>query len=119
MNPPPLNSYRDFWPHYLRQHADPRTRAIHAAGTLAGLVLLAWGLVAGPIWLVMVAVLVGYGAAWTSHFFIEGNRPATFGHPFWSLASDLRMAWLLLTGGLRAELVRAGLAPDGRNPPGA
>jgi len=117
MNAPRPQSYVEFWPHYLRQHADPRTRTIHAAGTLAALALLAWGLIAGPPWLVLVAILVGYGAAWTSHFFIEGNRPATFGHPFWSLGSDFRMAWLLLTGGLQAELEKAGVAPAGRRVP--
>lgn len=119
MNPPRLQSYEAFWLHYLRQHAAPRTRTIHVGGTLAALVLLAWGLLAGPLWLVLVAVLVGYGAAWTSHLFIEGNRPATFGHPLWSLASDFRMAWLMLTGRLQAELERAGVAPDGREPPAA
>lgn len=119
MTAPRLHSYAEFWPHYLRQHADPRTRAIHAAGTLAALVLLAWGLLAGPVWLALVAVLVGYGAAWTSHLLVEGNRPATFGHPFWSLGSDFRMAWLLLTGGLHAELEKAGVAPAGRERPGA
>lgn len=101
--------YADFWPHYLRQHADPRTRAIHAAGTLAGLGLSAWGLLVGPLWLLLAGLVVGYGAAWVSHLAIEGNRPATFGHPLWSLGSDLRMAWLLLTGRLDPELRRAGV----------
>lgn len=101
--------YVDFWPHYLRQHADARTRAIHAAGTVAGLTLFVWGLLAGPLCLALAGVVLGYGAAWVSHLFIEGNRPATFGHPFWSLGRDLRMAWLLLTGRLDAELRRVGI----------
>lgn len=109
MAAPTFTRYADFWPHYLRQHADPRTRLIHAAGTAAGLALFAWGLLAGPLWLALAAVVLGYGAAWISHLFIEGNRPATFGHPLWSLGSDLRMAWLLLTGRLDVELRRAGV----------
>ena len=115
MQPTRPSSYVEFWPHYLRQHANPRTRAIHAAGTLAGLALVAWGLLVGPAWLALVAILVGYGAAWGSHLLVEGNRPATFGHPLWSLGSDFRMAWLLLTGRLRAELDRAGVAPPRRD----
>jgi hypothetical protein len=108
-----FTQYAEFWPHYLRQHANPRTRLIHAGGTLAGLLLFAWGVLAGPLWLVAAGLVVGYGAAWLSHMFIEGNRPATFGHPLWSLGSDLRMAWLLLTGRLDEELRRAGIVPPG------
>ncbi|NKC29585.1 DUF962 domain-containing protein [Falsiroseomonas selenitidurans] len=110
MAEPRFPGYADFWLYYLRQHARPRTRLVHGAGTLAGLALLGWAVLAGQPWLAAAAVLVGYGAAWASHLFIEGNRPATFGHPLWSLASDLRMAWLMLTGGLTAELRRAGVA---------
>jgi hypothetical protein len=105
----PVTSFAAFWPHYLRDHASPLTRAVHAAGTLAGVLLLGWGLVLGPWWLALVALLVGYGAAWGSHLLVERNRPASFRHPLWSLGADLRMAWLLLTGRLAPELRKAGL----------
>jgi hypothetical protein len=104
-----IATYAEFWPTYLREHANPTTRLVHAAGTGAGLVMLLWGLLVGPLWLVLAALAVGYGAAWGSHMLVERNRPATFRHPLWSLGSDLRMAWLLLTGRLEAELKRAGV----------
>jgi hypothetical protein len=47
---------------------------------------------------------VGYFFAWTSHFALEGNRPATFGHPLWSLLSDYRMLLLWMSGRLQAHL---------------
>jgi hypothetical protein len=107
--PEPIQSYQEFWPYYLREHANPVTRLVHAAGTLLGLLVLLWGVILGPLWLVLLALVLGYAFAWGSHLLVERNRPATFRHPLWSLASDLRMAWLLLTGRLGAELRRAGL----------
>ena len=104
-----FQTYREFWPHYLREHANPKTRTLHLLGT--GLATTAFvGLVAtGELWLFPVALVAGYGPAWIGHFFVEKNRPATFTHPFWSLISDYRMAWAWMTGRLGAELTRAGV----------
>jgi len=105
-----ITTYAEFWPYYLREHARPLTRVVHAAGTLCGLLLLAWALVGGLWWLVLTALVIGYGAAWGSHLLVERNRPATFKYPLWSLWSDLRMAGLMATGRLEAELRKAGVA---------
>lgn len=105
----PITCYRDFWPYYLREHAKPRTRAIHLLGTgLATLALLALA-VTGRIWLVPAALVAGYGPAWISHFFVEKNRPATFTYPLWSLISDYRMAIAWITGRLSQHLAKAGI----------
>ncbi len=104
-----MRDFAEFWPHYLREHARPATRAVHVAGTWAAAALLLVGLLLGPWWLVLLVPVVGYGAAWFSHLLIERNRPATFSHPIWSLRGDLLMAWLAARGGLGAELRRHGL----------
>lgn len=106
---PRFTSFEQFWPYYLHEHAQPLTRGIHVAGTWAGAVLLAWGLLAGPWWLVPCAPACGYAAAWISHMTVERNRPATFTYPAWSLLGDLRMAWLAATFRLGPELRRHGL----------
>ena len=31
------SSFEEFWPDYLRAHSDPRSRALHIAGTAAGI----------------------------------------------------------------------------------
>lgn len=62
-----------------------------------------------PLWL-LAAPLAGYGFAWFGHYVIEKNKPATFGHPLWSLISDYRMLWLWLTGSLGPQLSRANVS---------
>jgi hypothetical protein len=102
-------NYSEFWPRYLGAHADPRTRGLHYIGTLAALAAIGTATATGRWRWLLAAPVVGYGAAWLAHARFEGNRPETFGHPVWSLASDLRMLALFLTGRLAGELRRAGI----------
>jgi hypothetical protein len=107
-------SFRDFWPHYLREHSRPATRRLHYAGT--GLVLLVAlaAPVTGEWWLLAALPVAGYGFAWFSHVAVERNRPATFTYPLWSLAADFRMSWLWITGRIDAELADSGVTSEPR-----
>ncbi len=102
-----ISSFREFWPRYLRAHSQPLTRAWHYAGTLLGVVLVVAATTFRVWWLGGVAILLGYGFAWVGHACVECNRPQTFGHPLWSLLSDLRMFLHFVTGTLRGELEKA------------
>lgn len=103
-------SFAEFWPFYLREHARARTRALHYIGTTLVVVLALAALLSGN-WLLLLAMpLAGYFFAWIAHFTVEKNRPATFTYPLWSLGADFKMWWLWLTGRLRPELERAGIA---------
>jgi hypothetical protein len=104
-----FRNFAEFWPYYLGEHARPVTRALHFAGTGAGLLLFFSGLISGNYALLLVALICGYGPAWIGHFFIEKNRPATFRHPLWSLIADFRMFFFFITGRLGAELRRHGI----------
>jgi hypothetical protein len=104
--------YSDFWLHYLREHADPRTRMLHYAGTALTFLFLAIAIRSGGWWWAAIP-LAGYGFAWFAHFRVERNRPATFTHPLWSLVSDYRMFFLWLTGRLGPHLARAGVTMRG------
>ncbi len=104
-----IDSYQEFWLFYLREHAKPATRALHYTGTGLAVCGIVATVVLGEPWFLLIAVLAGYAPAWTAHFFVEKNRPATFRYPLWSLVSDFRMAFFWLTGRLAEELKRAGV----------
>ena len=104
-----IATYAGFWPHYLREHARPLTRAVHYVGTGVAIALVALAIVLGDWWPLPAASVCGYAFAWAGHAFIERNRPGTFTHPVWSLYSDFRMFFLALTGGLGRELRGAGV----------
>ena len=95
-------SFREFYPFYLGEHANPTCRRLHFVGSALILVLV--GIVAAgvlsPWWLLAIPV-IGYGFAWAGHFFFEHNRPATFSHPFYSLLGDWVMFKDMLTGKIR------------------
>ena len=100
-------TYEQFWLRYLRAHGRPATRLVHYCGTTLALLALAVGVVTADWRWMVAAPVIGYGAAWGAHLMLEGNRPETFGHPFWSLFSDLRMLGLAVTGRLEPHLARA------------
>jgi len=54
----------------------------------------------------LAAPIAAYPIVWFSHFFIEHNQPATFGHPAWSWLADQKMVWLMLAGKMSAEVAR-------------
>ncbi len=107
-----FSSYNEFFLHYLTQHSDARNRALHATGTVAGLLFVATMLLIRRPWYALAWPLIGYGFAWAGHLLLERNTPATFGHPLWSFISDFRMLWLMFTGQLESRLEQARLKSE-------
>jgi hypothetical protein len=105
-----IQSFADFWPHYVRAHARPRTRALHAIGSVLAIASAALAFTFS-LWFLLAAPLLGYAFAWYAHFFVEHNKPATFGHPFYSLAADYRMLFLMMAGRMDDEVARGCTAP--------
>lgn len=104
-------TYDDFFAFYVQQHRAPANRLMHAVGTFLGVSIMAGALFTGHPWWAFLWIPVAYGFAWTGHFLIEKNKPATFGYPLWSFISDFRMLGLMLTGRLGPWLDRGGPTP--------
>lgn len=102
LEPPKFRSYEEFFDFYLRQHSDAGNRRMQALG----LAVAAGALITRHYWYALLWIPLGYGFAWAGHFRLEKNRPATFGHPFWSFISDFRMLALMLTGRLNARIAK-------------
>jgi hypothetical protein len=100
-------TFEEFWPRYLQAHSDPRTRACHVAGTIAGTALVLGAIALRKPWLAGIGLVAGYGSAWFSHAFIEHNKPETFSAPVASLRGDFVMAWHVLRGSIDGEIARA------------
>jgi hypothetical protein len=111
----PIETFDDFWPHYVHAHRHPLNRALHYVGTTAAVgTVVAAAVTLNPAWLVLTPV-AAYGPAWIGHFVLEKNKPATFEHPLWSLRGDLKMCMLALSGKMAAEVERVcggDLPPD-------
>jgi hypothetical protein len=89
--PERFDTFADFYPFYLNEHANQVSRRLHFVGTSIAAVLLVAALLARAPELVLVALLQGYAFAWVGHFFFEHNKPATFKYPRYSLMGDWRM----------------------------
>ena len=103
-----IASFREFWPVYLRAHADPRCRALHYLASLAGLTGLLLALANLSLLPLLAGMIAAYAFAWIGHFFVEKNVPLTFTYPRWSLMADYLMFFRWLTGGLQRDLAAAG-----------
>jgi hypothetical protein len=93
-----FTSFEGFFPYYVAEHSKAATRWMHFGGTHLGVGLGVTGIARRRWGLLAAAPVVAYGMAWASHFGIEGNKPATFGHPAWSFRGDWKMLGMMWRG---------------------
>lgn len=93
-----FQSLKEFYPFYLTEHSNSTSRILHFIGTGLVLLLIPASLLFHDARLLVLIPFVGYGFAWVGHFFFEKNKPATFKHPVYSLASDFLLFFDLLSG---------------------
>lgn len=93
-----FNSFKEFYPYYLGEHANRTCRRLHFVGSSLAIILVASALITQHWGLIGLAFVQGYAFAWVGHFFFEHNRPATFKYPWLSYKGDWKMYWETLTG---------------------
>ena len=102
-----FQSFDDFFPYYLAEHASPVCRGFHYVGTGTATLLGVYAFVTMQFWLVPAAMIWGYLWSWIGHLVFEKNRPATFRYPLWSFRGDFKMLMLYVTGRLQPVLDKA------------
>ena len=60
-------------------------------------------------WFLLMIPVIGYGFAWAGHYFFEMNQPATFKHPWYSLAGDFVMFYHIISFQIRKKLKESAL----------
>ena len=93
-----IKSYNEFYCFYLTEHRNKTNRILHFIGTFLVFVLLFLALYNGWSWEWVFLPQVGYGFGRVGHAFFERNKPATFQYPFWSLLSDFKLFFEILSG---------------------
>ncbi len=101
-----IETFEEFWKFYVGEHQHPLNRTLHFIGSSCGLATAVGALATGQLWLLPAAPLMGYAAAWTGHFFVEHNKPASFKYPLWSFRADWVMWYKILTGTMTDEVRR-------------
>ncbi len=95
-----FNSFREFYPFYLGEHANLTSRRLHFIGSCGVIALVLVALAQADARWMLAALGCGYGFAWIGHFFFEKNRPATFRHPLYSFLGD----WVMFADILRGRV---------------
>ena len=78
---------------FLGRRIEARRKAAAESFSIAALWILG-----SPF--VFFGIVWAYLFAWIGHFKVEGNRPATFDYPLWSLFGDFKMMGEMVRGRL-------------------
>ena len=101
-----IETFEQFWPHYVRAHAMPGTRMLRFVGTTTALATVALGLVTRRRWLVALAPALGNAPRWFSRAFMGEDISMPQAHPLWSLRANLTMVAKMLDGTMDDEVER-------------
>lgn len=86
----------EFFPEYMDAHSRYATRALHTLGLVVGWSSFWFAILRREWWAMSLLPISAYGFGFFAHLWVEKNRPASFKHPFLSIACDHVMAALFI-----------------------
>ena len=87
-------------------HARPETQALHALATISCGAMLVVGVLTARPSLIVLAPLVDYAIAQSSHRLFEKNRTSPWKNQVWHARAELRMLSRVLAGTMPSREVR-------------
>ena len=92
---------KSFYRFYLSQHKNTICKRLHFLGNILIISDVVYCMVQHDYFFLFLIPVLGYGPAWTGHFFFEKNKPATFEYPLLSLICDWIMFKDILIGKIK------------------
>jgi hypothetical protein len=101
-------TFKEYYKHYLTLHQNKWNRRLHILGqltTIATFIFITY-LIIKVINLLFFHYIVLFPSsfipfAWSGHFFLEKNKPASFKNPWWAKRSDWVMLKDILIGKIK------------------
>lgn len=101
-------NFKDFYVIYLQAHKHPLTKIAHIIGNLLTVAYFSYvlllcfsNLLFAPM--LLFTPFIVYPFAWSSHLYIEKNKPLAWSKPIWAKAADWVMMFDLLRGKVKLD----------------
>jgi len=99
-----VDSRKEFWPYYVREHSRSGTRWLHFIGNTNLFFWLLLAIFYQSLLILAIAVISSYTFAWMGHFFVERNIPATLRFPLKAAICDMIMYYKTWRGEMNMEV---------------
>ncbi len=107
-----INTFKDFWPYYLRAHGSRASQAFHLGGLVLSVALAAALLSCGMVFFLLLAIVPAQLGAYIGHRLSPRKDHAVEEHPDWAALADVKMCGLMLTGRLGHEIAKVRELPS-------
>lgn len=101
-----VESFEEFWPHYVRMHSRPETQHVHVVATASAIALVGLAIARRSPVLALLAPLADHAIAQFGHRVFEHNATRPWRNPLWHARAELRMFRWVLEGRMAAETAR-------------